>query len=187
MTACSPRHSLRAMPRTAPLRVVVVGGGFAAAELVLALRARAEERVGIELIAPATELPFRPAATAAPFDPAAVNVYDLETIASDAGAVLRRDTVEAVASGAHRVRLASGAFAEYDVVVLAVGARARVGVPGAITFRDQRDSHLVTGLIDGLDAADIRRVVFAAPSGVSWTLPLYELALMAAADIRRRG
>jgi sulfide:quinone oxidoreductase len=180
--AAPGRHDLMRRPAS-PLRVLVAGGGFAAAELALALRALAEERVRIELIAPSTELPFRPAATAAPFG-AAVDVYDLEAVASDAGAALRRDAVEAVASRAHRVRLASGAFAEYDVAVIAVGARARVGVPGAITFRDQRDHQLVTRVIDGAGAA--RRVVLCAPSGVSWTLPLYELALLAAKDFARR-
>ena len=135
--------------------MLVAGGGFAAAELVLALRAQAEDRVEIELVAPSAELPFRPAATAAPFGPEDVQVYDLAAIAADAGAALRYDTVWAVAPNVRRVRLSSGASTSYDALVLAVGARARVGVPGAITFRDQRDSHLVAGLLDDLrgDAA----------------------------------
>ena len=115
-----------------------------------------------------------------------VATYDLAAIADDAGAVLRRDTVEAVAAGAHRVRLASGTARSYDVCVLAVGARARVGVPGAITFRDQRDRHLVSRLLDDLEPPGSGRVVFAAPAGVSWTLPLYELALLSAAELERR-
>ena len=89
--------------------MLVAGGGFAAAELVLALRAQAEDRVEIELVAPSAELPFRPAATATPFGPEDVQVYDLAAIAADAGAALRYDTVRAVASNAHRVRLSSGA------------------------------------------------------------------------------
>jgi hypothetical protein len=44
----------------------------------------------------------------------------------------------------------------------------------------------VAGLVEGLRAPRDRRVVFAAPSGVSWTLPLYELALLTAAEIERR-
>ena len=173
--------------REHPLRVLVAGGGIAAAELVLALRSLAEDRVEIEVVAPSAEMPFRPAATATPFGTSRVQVFDLQAIASDAGAELRQDTVEAVASRARRVRLASGASATYDALVLAVGARARAGVPGAITFRDQRDGHLVTALIEELEATGARRVVFAAPTGVSWTLPLYELALLTSAELDRRG
>ena len=175
------------MPPSSPLRVVVAGGGFAAAEFLLALNAHAEDRVAVELITPSTELIFRPAATGAPFERSRVDRYDLRELARESGAVVRRDTVEAVAPRAHRLRLASGASLEYDVLVLALGARARAAIPGAVTFRDQRDAPLVAGLLEALERRGARRVAFAAPSGVSWTLPLYELVLLAAAAIEERG
>jgi sulfide:quinone oxidoreductase len=175
------------MPSSRPLRIAVAGGGFAAAELVLALHALAEDRVAVDLITPSTELVFRPAATGAPFELSQVDRYDLGALAEESGAVLRRDTVEAVAPRAHRLRLTTGGAVEYDALVLALGARARAAIPGAITFRDQRDAHLIAGLVEDLEAHDGRRVAFAAPSGVSWTLPLYELALLTAAEIERRG
>src|SRR5687767_14476152 len=53
-----------------PFRVVVVGGGFAAAEALLALRNFAGDHVEIELVTAEPELPFRPAATTAAFRPA---------------------------------------------------------------------------------------------------------------------
>jgi sulfide:quinone oxidoreductase len=167
------------------LRVAVIGGGFAAAELLLALRALAEEHVELELIAPDMRLPFRVASPGAPFGAARVDVYDLAQLAADVGAKVRRDTVEAVAPAAHRARLASGAAAEYDALVLAVGARARGAIPGALTFRDQRDGHHVTRLLAELAAGTVRRVAFAAPTGISWPLPLYELSLLTAAEIAR--
>ena len=168
-----------------PLRIVVAGGGFAAAELVLALRALAEDRVEIELVTPTTELAFRPAATGTPFELTHVDRYDLATLVRQAGGRLRRDTLEAVAPRAKRLRLRSGAGMDYDALVLALGARARAAIPGAITFRDQRDTHLVAGLAEEVHASGGDRIVFAAPSGVSWTLPLYELALLTAAEVER--
>jgi len=54
MAGLRPRDSVA---MTAPLRVVVAGGGFAAAELLLALRSLAEERVELELIAPGPSPP----------------------------------------------------------------------------------------------------------------------------------
>ena len=166
-------------PRT--IRVTVAGGGFAAAELLLALRAMAEERVQLELIVPSTRFSFRPASTGAPFGQARVHVYDLERLAADVGARLRRDSVEAVAPAAHRLRLASGAHADYDVLVVAVGARARSAIAGATTFRDERDQHHVARIADALKSGSVEHVAFAAPAGVTWTLPLYELALLTAA------
>ena len=176
--------TVRPMLRS-PLRIVVAGGGFAAAELTLALRALAEERVAIEIVTPSTELAFRPAATGTPFEVSRVDRYDLGALAREIDAGVRMDTVEAVAGRARRLRLRTGATVEYDALVLALGARARAAIPGAITFRDQRDAHLIAGLIGGLRRPGVHRVAFAAPSGVSWTLPLYELALLTAAEAER--
>jgi len=172
-------------PSGRPLRVTVIGGGFAAAELLLALRSLAEERVSLELIAAGAELPFRVASTGAAFGESEVRVFDLRQLAADVGASFLRDTAEAVAAQAHRVRLASGGVVSYDAVAVAAGARATVGVPGATTFRDHRDIHLIHGLVAELHEGRIRRLAFAAPAGVTWTLPLYELALFTAAEIAR--
>lgn len=176
-----------------PHRVVVAGGGFAAAEAILALREFAGEHVSLELVTPEPELPFRPAATAAAFShdapPPAASVpsFDLTTLAAETGAKLRFDRVEAVASDVRRARLASGAQVEYDSLILAVGARGRAAVPGATTFRDHRDTALVGRLVADLHSGEVRRLAIVAPAGASWPLPAYELALLAGAEIDAAG
>ncbi len=168
-------------------RVLIAGGGFAAVEAVLALRALAGDRVEFALLAPDPVFRYRPAATTEPFDLAPSRRYDLRAIANDLGAEYRQGRLEAVASRKRWVRSASGGRLQYDRLILAVGARAVVGVPGATTFRDQRDVPSIRRLLGEVEAGAVRRVVFALPTGVVWPLPLYELALLLARHARERG
>ncbi len=168
-------------------RILIAGGGFAAVEAVLALRALAGNRVAPVLLAPDPVFHYRPAATTEPFDVAPARGYDLRAIAQDLGAEYHESRLEAVAPGKHFVRAASGARLSYDVLILASGARAVVGIPGAMTFRDQRDISLIRRLLDELEAGAVRRIAFALPAGAVWPLPIYELALLSAGHARERG
>lgn len=167
--------------------MIVTGGGFAAAEAVLALRAHAGDRVEIDLVAPEPRFFFRPATTAALFTDATVQGFDFARLAAETGASFFRDRLEAVAPEVKRVRLSSGVQRSYDALVLAVGARARAAVPGAITFRDQRDVTKLERVIDDLRQGLLSSLVFTVPPGVAWTAPVYELALLAANEIERLG
>jgi sulfide:quinone oxidoreductase len=167
-------------------RVVIAGGGFAAVEAALALRALAGERAQVTLISPSLRFAYRPAATTEAFSDAPPRAYDLEAIAGELGAVCRRDRLEAVAPAKKLVRLASGARLGYDALILALGARTRAGVPGALTFRDQRDVPRFRGLWRELETLPVARLVFAVPSGCTWSLPIYELALLSCAHAAER-
>src|ERR671930_630440 len=72
----------------------------------------------------------------------------------------------------------------YDALLVAVGARADVAVPGALTFSGPRDVGAFRRLLDDLVAGRVRAVAFAVPPCVAWALPLYELALMTAEHLR---
>jgi sulfide:quinone oxidoreductase len=76
---------------------------------------------------------------------------------------------------------------EYDVLLIAVGARSREALRGALTFRGQADVGLFRGLLADLDAGLVAQVIFALPGGVSWPLPLYELALLTADHLARQA
>ena len=164
---------------------MVAGGGFAAVEAVLALNATLGPRADVILVSPRTTLDFRPAATIESFADVVPLRYDLRAIAEDLGATFREDSLAAVAAEARLVRLRSFKRLRYDALVLAVGTQPRASVAGALTFRDQRDVPHLRRTIAELESGTIRRLVFAAPAGVSWPLPLYELA--AAGRRPRRG
>jgi len=170
-----------------PVRVLIAGGGFAAVEAALALRALAGDRVALTLVSPDPVLQYRPAATLTAFEDGTPVRYDLRAITADVDAVYHKTRVESVAPQKRRVRTASGARLEYDALILATGARAVAGIPGALTFRDQRDLRLIKRVSVNLDSKAVRRVVFAVPTGVSWPLPIYELALLMAARATERG
>jgi sulfide:quinone oxidoreductase len=167
--------------------VLIAGGGFGGVETMLALRALAPEQVKVSLISTSPLLAYKPAATTESFEDAPSLAYDLQEIATDVGATFRIDRVEAVAPAAHRVRLASFTHLDYDALVLAVGARASSAIPGALTFRDQHETHHVRRLMSEVGSGAVRRILFAVPRGCSWPLPLYELALLAADHIDRLG
>lgn len=174
------------------VQILIIGGGFAALEAVLALRALLGERALMTLVAPEPHLAYRPAATLEAFaENDALHrgppqrTYDLRAICEDLGVTYRRDRLEAVAPKQHRVRLASFARPPYDSLLLALGARATVAVPGALTFRDQRDVPQLRRLLAEVRAGEIEHLAFAVPSGCTWALPLYELALMTAAFAKR--
>jgi sulfide:quinone oxidoreductase len=161
-------------------RVVIAGGGFAALEAMLALRALAADRVQMTLISPDPALAYRPAATTEAICEAPPRTVDMRAVADDLGAKYRRGRLESVAPRKKYLRLTSGARLEYDALILAIGARAVASVPGALMFRDQRDVPSFRSLVRDVEAGSIGRIVVAVPGGSSWALPPYELALLLA-------
>ena len=178
---------MAADPSPGPVHVVVAGGGFAALEVVLGLRALAGGAMRISLVSPDPVFAYRPTATLEAFSDTPPRAFDLGAIAVDLGVRYHRTRVESVGGARRRVRLGSGGRLTYDALVVATGARATVGVPGALTFRDQRDLPRFRDLLRELGGRKLDSLVFAVPSGTSWPLPLYELALLSAAHARERG
>jgi sulfide:quinone oxidoreductase len=170
-----------------PCHVLIAGGGVAALEAALALRALTEDRVRVELLAPESEFTYRPLAVAEPFRVGEAHRFPLKTLVEAAGATMRQGELESVDAERREVTTGDGEALAYDVLLLALGAKARPGLAGALTFRGLQDEALLSSLLAKARAGQVRRLVFALPVGVTWALPLYELALLTAVHLADAG
>ena len=168
-------------------RIVIAGGGVAGLEALAALRAHLGAEPVIELVDGAVDLVERQWSVTTPFGGAPPRRFDLAEIARDLGAHLRPDHLLSVDVPARRLRTVRGDVLDFDALLVAVGARHDVAVPGALTFSGPRDVGAFAGLLDDLRGGRVQRVAFAVPAGVAWTLPLYELALMTADELALRA
>jgi sulfide:quinone oxidoreductase len=163
-----------------PLRVIVAGGGVAGLEAVMALKRTAGDRVAIMLVAPNDEFVYRPLSVGEPFALGAPQTVSLAKFAEEHDAWFRRDTVETVFPETHAIALGDGSDVVYDELIVAVGARRVPAYEHSTPFRGQEDVEAMHGLIKDVEMGYVRRIAFVVPPGISWSLPLYELALMTA-------
>ena len=176
---------LASMSSASRHRVVIAGGGVAALEALLVLRETAEERVDLDLLTPNAAFAYRQMEFASLFAGEHVQRFDLRRIAADQGATLVQDRLEGVWPDVQLAITQEGKKLPYDSLLIAIGARLRVGVPGAITIGAPGLRRELMLLIDDLERGFAQSVAFAAPGGVGWLLPLYELALMIAARLEK--
>lgn len=160
-----------------PVRVLIAGGGVAALELVLALRAPERPRYAVTVITPRPEFVAVPEVVAEPFAGAVAHRVPWAQLAAGLEFDLVLDRVVQV-EPERSVLLDGGTRLPFDELVIAVGAE-RVQVPGASTLTPS-DADELHWVIDELEREQIESVVFAAPRDAGFTLPIYELALMAA-------
>jgi sulfide:quinone oxidoreductase len=172
---------------TGPLRVVIAGGGVAALEATLALRALAESRVSVELIAPELDFVYRPLSVGDPFQVAETRRFPLAPLVVDAGGELRAGRVAAVDPDERFVETDGGERVPYDALLLALGARSREAVPNALTFAGPGSNELLKALLEEALDGDVHRIVFVLPGGATWPLPLYELALLTGSFLMDHG
>ncbi len=173
------------MPPSAPL-VVVAGGGPAAIEALLALRDLAGGRVALELIAPDPDLVVRAYEVMAAFHEGHEHRYPIARIAADLDVGVVRDELASIDPQARTVTLRSGAERDYDLLVVAVGARHVDTVRGAVPFRGARDARKLRALLLESHSGHHRSVAFVVPGGRTWQLPVYELALQTSVWLAER-
>lgn len=166
--------------RVVSFRVVVCGGGIAAAEALLRLRRLAGDAIELRVIAPNDELVYRPLAVREPFTYMPARRYLLRRIAVDSGAALTKDALVSVDLAERIIHTGGGREVGFDALLVAVGARTDEPYGHAVTFRDADVAATYGETIKAIELGRASSVAFIQPVGPGWPLPLYELALMTA-------
>lgn len=168
-------------PTSSSRRVVIAGGGVAAVETLLALRALPRGATfDVTVIAPGDELVYKPLAVTEPFGHAHERRYRLDAICDDLDATLVRGLLRGVDGRRRVAQTSDGRALPYDALVVATGAISHEALPGAVTFFGGGESDDFSWIVRELETGITRSIAFVVPPGGCWPLPLYELALMTA-------
>ena len=167
--------------------VVIVGGGVAGLEALMALRDLAGDRVELTLVAPEPDFTYKPLAVEEPFSLHPPERRALDPIAREFGSRFLQAALERVALAEHRVELSTGESLEYATLVVCVGGRPQPAFRQGTTFLASGEPLRIDDLLAHAAAAPSRRIAFVVPPGVTWPLPIYEVALMARRRAERLG
>lgn len=162
------------------LRVIIVGGGVAALESTLALHDLAGELVDLTVLAPNDQFFYRPMSVREPFAFGAAKRYPVQPILDETNAKLVADGLSFIDPDNQIAHTNGEAELPYDVLVLAMGAKAHPRYGHAITIEAARMDETLHGIVQDVEQGYIKSLAFVAPARMPWQLPMYELALMTA-------
>jgi sulfide:quinone oxidoreductase len=168
-------------------RVLIAGGGVASIEAALALRDLCGDRVSVEVFSASHDFVYRPYAVGEPYGTAHVAKYDAADLLARCGAAFHLANVTSVDCEERRLVTHDGERFPYDYLILAPGIQRMWPVPGAITFWGIADELGVRDVLADLRGGKIGSLAFTMPGTAAWALPMYELALLARADLAAAG
>ncbi|MGA2010407.1 MAG: FAD-dependent oxidoreductase [Solirubrobacteraceae bacterium] len=184
MTRSTPPH-LRSSTSD-PFHVVVAGGGVAALEASLALRALAGDRIRLTLLSAAPDFVYRPMAVLQPFVQRPPRHLPLVKFAAGVHAEIEHEQLASVDVDRRSLRTAAGHEFSYDALLLAIGAGAQPPVADVPLIDAAHMNQSLRQLIYDIDRGAVSSLVLIVPRP-SWPLPVYEVSLLLAERARRRG
>jgi sulfide:quinone oxidoreductase len=175
------------MQRNGPCKVLIVGGGVGALEAALALRDLAGDKVEVEICAARADFVYRPFAVGEPYGASRVLRYDLKRLAERCGVEFRQESIASVDPAICCATSHDGAEIPYDYLIAAPGSRLLWSAPGTTTFWGVAEEPEIQEIVQRLREGRLRHLVLTMPGGNGWSLPAYELALLAATELAKAG
>lgn len=169
-------------------KVLVAGSGPGALEATLALSENSSLDAEISLISPQAEFLYRPNLVMEPFGVTETARYSVGEIIAHERVQQWLGAIDRVDAEGGKAYSPEGDEFEFDALILATGARPAswLGEP-AITMGTEGSMDALKQLVAEIDAGAIRNVVFTRPDGPTYSLPMYELALMTADRAARQS
>ena len=186
-----PSFTQRASREPGRPRVLIAGAGVAGLETLLALRALAGDRVEVTIVAPELKFLNPSMSVDQPFKSKRARGIRLERLFAEFDARWVRADVDRIEHDHHRAITSDGGRLSYDRLVVALGARPEQWLSCSLTDRGRSRVLTYSGAPDNPDFAQVigrvrdgrvKKLAFVKPAGATWPLPLYDLALMTAAD-----
>jgi sulfide:quinone oxidoreductase len=172
-------------------RVLIAGAGVAGLETLLALRALAGDHLEVTIVAPELKILNPSMAVDQPFKPRRARGIRLESLFAEFDAGWVRADLDRIEHGQHQAITRDGERLSYDRLVVALGAHPEQWLSRSLTHRGRsqvltyagaRDNPDLAQLLDRVRDGSVSKLAFVKPAGASWPLPLYDLALLTAAE-----
>jgi sulfide:quinone oxidoreductase len=162
-------------PGAGAQRVLVVGGGVAGIEALLGLHDLGAGELTLELVSASGTAKLCPQLVGRAWGEPPIEL-DLEMLCDELGAELHEGELTTVDQATRTALLADGHELGYDALLIACGGRAVAPYAGIRTLGRGARSEAYARLRPG-------RFSIVVPPGAAWTLPAYQLALLAAGDL----
>ena len=119
---------------------------------------------------------YKPLLVEEPFDLGPAEQHALAPVAEELGARFLQGVVRHLDVARHAIDLDDGQRLDYDYTVVCTGGRFHPAFDGVTTFPAAGEPLRINELLRTRGGS--RQLFFVVPSGVTWALPIYEIALM---------
>jgi sulfide:quinone oxidoreductase len=168
--------------------ILIAGSGPGALEATLGLSSSGYLDATIALISPQLEFQYRPNMVMEPFGVPTTAKYAVAEVIQHPHVTQWDGTLERVDIAASKAYSPEGDEFVFDALVIATGTETHVDLPEpAVTFGAAGSLDKLKEIVAEIDAGSIRNVLFTAPAGATWQLPVYEFALMCADRAQRQS